>query len=167
MKTDAVMCMALTRQSPSWTPLLRTRSSTVPVIFTNPRRFGTSNHKCSVRLFTGAVCHQRSVLGNCGNTAACGRISTPPGFPPARPSRTHRGAARGLGGEDASRGWPFGSGAAFLPCLPFFPPPPALRDHWPLPIGHWPLPPAGAANGGNGGNGGNQVQSWLVVARSG
>src|SRR5579884_482945 len=51
MKTDAVMCMAFTRQSPSVTPLLRTSSSTLPVMFTNPRRLGTSNHKCSVSDF--------------------------------------------------------------------------------------------------------------------
>src|SRR5579862_7856728 len=51
MKTDAVMCMAFTRHRPSRTPLLRTRSSIVRVMFTNPRRFGTSNHNSSRRLF--------------------------------------------------------------------------------------------------------------------
>src|ERR1035438_9116050 len=64
MNTDAVMCMAFTKQSPSWTPLLRTRFSTVCVMFTKPRRFGTSNQSCSVRLFTGHLCHGRSAVSN-------------------------------------------------------------------------------------------------------
>src|SRR2546423_12367519 len=48
------MCMALTKQSPSCTPLLRTSSCTVSVIFTKPRRSGTSNQRCSVRVFISA-----------------------------------------------------------------------------------------------------------------
>src|SRR5688572_9019479 len=52
MKTDAVMCMALTRHSPSWTWLFLTRASMVLVTLTKPTRSGTSNHKCSVKTFT-------------------------------------------------------------------------------------------------------------------
>src|SRR5260221_426945 len=51
MNTDAVICMALIRQKPSLIPLFRTSSSTVSVMFTKPRRCGTSNHKCSVSDF--------------------------------------------------------------------------------------------------------------------
>src|SRR6185436_7946804 len=51
MNTDAVMCIAFTRHNPSCTALFRTRSATVEVMFTNPRRFGTSNQSCSLRLF--------------------------------------------------------------------------------------------------------------------
>src|SRR5258708_6966336 len=55
MNTDAVMCMALTRQRASWTRLFSTSCSTVGVMFTKPRRFGTSNHKCSVSDFMAFV----------------------------------------------------------------------------------------------------------------
>src|SRR5258706_79340 len=51
MNTEAVMCIAFTRQIPSLTPLLATRPSMVEVMFTKPRRSGTSNHKCSVSDF--------------------------------------------------------------------------------------------------------------------
>src|SRR5216684_3728521 len=51
MYTLAVMCIAFTKHRPSRTPLLRTKSSTVWVMFTKPRRSGTSNQTCSVRLF--------------------------------------------------------------------------------------------------------------------
>src|SRR6266478_2576288 len=51
MKTEAVMCMAFTRHNPSWTALFRTNCSIVPVMFTNPRRLGTSNQRCSVNVF--------------------------------------------------------------------------------------------------------------------
>src|ERR1041385_2877437 len=51
MKTEAVICIAFTRQIPSCTRLLRTKPSTVAVMLTNPRRPGISNHKYSVRLF--------------------------------------------------------------------------------------------------------------------
>jgi len=34
-----------------WIPLFRTSSATVPVILAKPRRFATSNHKCSVNDF--------------------------------------------------------------------------------------------------------------------
>src|SRR5258706_9119516 len=54
MKTLAVMCMALTRHNPSCTPLFRTRAATVPVMFTKPRRPGTSNQSCSVSDFIAA-----------------------------------------------------------------------------------------------------------------
>lgn len=50
--TLVVMCIALTRHNPSWMPLFRTSPSTIPVIFTNPRRAGTSNQRCSVNDFT-------------------------------------------------------------------------------------------------------------------
>src|SRR6267378_866277 len=40
MNTEAVMCMALTRHSPSLTPLSRAHSSTWPVMFTNSIRAG-------------------------------------------------------------------------------------------------------------------------------
>jgi hypothetical protein len=52
MKTEAVMCMAFTKQRPSATLLRRTRSSTVGVMLMNPRRPGTSNQRCSVSDFT-------------------------------------------------------------------------------------------------------------------
>src|SRR5712692_9902557 len=51
MKTEAVMCMAFTRHNPSWTALFRTNCSIVLVMFTNPRRLGTSNQRCSVNVF--------------------------------------------------------------------------------------------------------------------
>src|SRR5687767_13404274 len=51
MKTDAVMCMALTRHKPSRTPLWLTSSSTFGVMLMNPRRPGTSNQRCSVSDF--------------------------------------------------------------------------------------------------------------------
>src|ERR1043166_3124153 len=51
MNTEAVICIAFTRHSPSLTPLFRTSSSTVLVIFTKPRRSGSSNERYSVRLF--------------------------------------------------------------------------------------------------------------------
>src|SRR5882762_10412721 len=51
MNTEAVMCMALTRQRPSFTPLWATRSSTAPVMLRKPRRCGTSNQRYSVRDF--------------------------------------------------------------------------------------------------------------------
>src|SRR5260370_42519440 len=56
MKTEAVMCMAFTRQRPSSTPLFCTRSATVSVMFTKRRRLGTSNQRCCVRLFMRALC---------------------------------------------------------------------------------------------------------------
>src|SRR5882762_10408841 len=62
MNTAAVMCIAFTKHSPSRTPLLMTRSSTVFVIFTNPRRFGISNQSSSRRLFTMALCHSSVFL---------------------------------------------------------------------------------------------------------
>jgi hypothetical protein len=43
MKTEAVICMAFTRQRPSQTPLSRTHSSTSRVILTNPLREGMLN----------------------------------------------------------------------------------------------------------------------------
>ena len=43
MKTEAVMCIALTKQSPSFTPLSRTHSSTWRVMFTNAILSGISN----------------------------------------------------------------------------------------------------------------------------
>lgn len=42
--TDALMCIALTRHSPSRTPLSLTHASTSPVMLTNARRDGTLNH---------------------------------------------------------------------------------------------------------------------------
>ena len=45
------MCMAFTRHNPSWTALFRTNCSIVLVMFTNPRRLGTSNQRCSVNVF--------------------------------------------------------------------------------------------------------------------
>jgi len=36
----------------------------VSVIFTNPRRAGSSNQRCSVRLFTRCVCHTHPACGN-------------------------------------------------------------------------------------------------------
>src|SRR5688572_29376970 len=53
MKTDAVMCMALTRQSPSRTPLCLTSASIFGVMLMKPRRSGTSNQRYSVSDFTG------------------------------------------------------------------------------------------------------------------
>jgi hypothetical protein len=53
-----VICMALTRQRPSRTPLFATNASTVEVIFTNPRRSGTSNHSCSVSDLIGGVSYR-------------------------------------------------------------------------------------------------------------
>src|SRR5271168_3387911 len=58
MNTDAEICMALTRQSPSTTPLFRTSFSTASVILTKPRRPGTSNHKYSVNDFTPELYHE-------------------------------------------------------------------------------------------------------------
>jgi hypothetical protein len=55
MKTLAVMCMALTRHSPSCTSLWRTSAATVSVMFTKPRRAGTSNQSCSVSDFMPAI----------------------------------------------------------------------------------------------------------------
>src|SRR6185436_699592 len=43
-KTDAVICIALTRQSPSLMPLSRRHSSTCGVMFRYARRPGTLNH---------------------------------------------------------------------------------------------------------------------------
>src|SRR5512137_1655150 len=40
MNTEAVMCMALTRQSPSRIPLVATASSTCPVMLMKARRAG-------------------------------------------------------------------------------------------------------------------------------
>jgi len=53
MKTDAVMCMALTRHRPSRTPLWLTSSSIFGVMLMNPRRPGISNQRYSVSDFTG------------------------------------------------------------------------------------------------------------------
>lgn len=43
IKTEAVMCMALTRQSPSFTPLSRTQRSTSGVMLIKSMRSGMSN----------------------------------------------------------------------------------------------------------------------------
>src|SRR5437868_8636678 len=51
MKTEAVMCIALTRHRPSFTPLRLTSFSTVGVTLMNPRLPGTSNQRCSVSDF--------------------------------------------------------------------------------------------------------------------
>ena len=40
---DALMCIALTRQNPSWMPLWRTAASTSGVMLRKARRAGTSN----------------------------------------------------------------------------------------------------------------------------
>src|ERR1700682_1812408 len=53
MKTDAVMCMALTRTRPSWTPLFRTTSSTCLVMLTKAIRAGRLKVRCSVCDFMG------------------------------------------------------------------------------------------------------------------
>src|SRR3954469_7730726 len=45
------MCIALQRTNPSLTPLFNTRSSTVSVMLTNPRRPFTSNQRYSVSDF--------------------------------------------------------------------------------------------------------------------
>jgi hypothetical protein len=69
-----VTCMALTRQSPSRTPLFATNASTVEVIFTNPRRSGTSNQRYSVSdvivsvIVQRTVCRAKSFLVQCGAT---------------------------------------------------------------------------------------------------
>src|SRR2546422_11668244 len=55
MNTLAVMCMALTKQSPSFTPLCFTSSATCWVILTNPMRRGTLNVRCLVRDFIVSV----------------------------------------------------------------------------------------------------------------
>ena len=51
----AVMCMAFTKQMPSLTPLFLTNSSIVLVMLTNPRRFGISNQRCSVKDFMSHI----------------------------------------------------------------------------------------------------------------
>ena len=43
IKTEAVMCMALTRQRPSFTPLSRTQRSTSGVMLIKSMRSGMSN----------------------------------------------------------------------------------------------------------------------------
>ena len=43
MNTDAVMCIAFTRQRPSRIPLSRSAASTCGVMLTKPRRPGTLN----------------------------------------------------------------------------------------------------------------------------
>ena len=44
MKTEAVMCMALTSASPSLTPLSFSAASTSGVMLMNARRVAVSNH---------------------------------------------------------------------------------------------------------------------------
>src|ERR1051326_5754156 len=51
MNTDAVMCMALTRQMPSLILLSRKAVSTCGVMFRNARRVGTSNDSSLRKLF--------------------------------------------------------------------------------------------------------------------
>src|SRR6266478_2081932 len=55
MNTEAVICMALTRQRPSVTPLWWTSSSIFGVMLMNPRRSGTSNQRCSVSDFNRRI----------------------------------------------------------------------------------------------------------------
>src|SRR5512143_2260989 len=55
MNTDAVICIAFTRQRPSHTPLIRTHSSTSGVMLTNPRRAGTLNQSS---LRNDFICHK-------------------------------------------------------------------------------------------------------------
>src|SRR5436190_22407953 len=63
MKTDAVMCMALTKQRPSPTPLLLTSFSICGVILMNPRRAGTSSQRCSVSAFNASYLQPEKSLG--------------------------------------------------------------------------------------------------------
>src|SRR5689334_8216961 len=51
MKTEAVMCMALTSTRPSWTPLFLTAASTWAVMLMKSIRAGTLNVRCSVCAF--------------------------------------------------------------------------------------------------------------------
>src|SRR5579884_2079107 len=55
MNTEAVMCMALTRQRPSRTPLWATNFSIRSVMLTKPRRLGISNQRYSVSDFMPAA----------------------------------------------------------------------------------------------------------------
>jgi hypothetical protein len=74
MNTDALMCMAFTKQMPSATPLFPTSSSTVDVIFTNPRRDGTLNQRYSVSDFTPDFYQTFSRMESCGSVAADGVV---------------------------------------------------------------------------------------------
>src|SRR5579863_10630362 len=99
MNTDAVMCIAFTRQSPSCTPLFRTSSSTVSVMFTNPTRPGTSNHKCSVSDFMRHLYHITRLRGTFSRIRLLVapphliNILPPPGFwPTVRPLHESKNA---------------------------------------------------------------------------
>src|SRR5271157_4609404 len=71
MKTEAVMCMALTSTKPSLTPLSRRQSSTSRVMLRNARRPGTSNHNSLRKDFTlplsllcGGLAHGLLAIGS-------------------------------------------------------------------------------------------------------
>src|SRR4051794_17677987 len=104
MKTLAVMCIALTRQRPSRTPLALSTRSTSGVMFTNPRRPGTFIVRYSVCDFIGSA--PRSVVEEIGaevlQPAVAGEEGDGrPGLGPAQepPGRGEIGAG-GEAGED-------------------------------------------------------------------
>src|SRR5262245_59642709 len=94
MKTEAVMCMAFTRQRPSFTPLLRTRSSTVLVMLTKPRRPGTSNQSCSVSDF---ICRNLLQPAQCAVVADQMQGAIGDNHEPGRQPRRHVLVKAGFG----------------------------------------------------------------------